>query len=261
MKAFHVIAGLPFSGSTVLCDILAQNPDFHVCHTSPLVDLVNNAGATLTNSPDFKGMIHHDNDNHTRAWDTLYGMVESFGHPTKVCFDKNRFWASQQFLLAALFPLAKIIITVRDLRDVADSMEYQWRKDPLLHQPPGLTIRQRLSNAFSDNGLIGGPLEWIEDLELGGAKNVFALKYEDLVDKPEIVLQGLYAFIGEPYFAHDFKKIKSTATDLDAIYNHAFSHKTRPKLAVAKRDPVLHDKLRGEIQQQYGLFQQTFNYR
>ena len=39
-RAIHLVAGLPRSGSTLLMNLLGQNPAIHVTPTSGLVDLV-----------------------------------------------------------------------------------------------------------------------------------------------------------------------------------------------------------------------------
>jgi len=46
MKEIYFINGMPRSGSTLLCNILAQNPEFHVTPTSGLSELVR-GGAIL----------------------------------------------------------------------------------------------------------------------------------------------------------------------------------------------------------------------
>ncbi len=40
MKTIHFVAGLPRSGSTLLCNILNQNPKFHATATSGILDIV-----------------------------------------------------------------------------------------------------------------------------------------------------------------------------------------------------------------------------
>ena len=60
MKSFHVICGLPRSGSTLLCNILAQNPAFNVLHTSALPSLVEYFAKGVTDIPEIKGMLEHD---------------------------------------------------------------------------------------------------------------------------------------------------------------------------------------------------------
>jgi sulfotransferase len=39
MKKIHFINGMPRSGSTLLCNILAQNPKFHVTPTSYVAEV------------------------------------------------------------------------------------------------------------------------------------------------------------------------------------------------------------------------------
>ena len=39
-KTIHFISGLPRSGSTLLCNILAQNPRFHTTATSGIMDIM-----------------------------------------------------------------------------------------------------------------------------------------------------------------------------------------------------------------------------
>ena len=40
MTDIHMIAGLPRSGSTLLCNILNQNPRFHATSTSGILEIV-----------------------------------------------------------------------------------------------------------------------------------------------------------------------------------------------------------------------------
>lgn len=39
-KIIHLMAGLPRSGSTLMCNILNQNPRFHATSTSGILDIV-----------------------------------------------------------------------------------------------------------------------------------------------------------------------------------------------------------------------------
>ena len=50
MKNFNIITGMPRSGSTLLCNILSQNPAFHAGATSPLPEMV-----WLRDKDDFPG--------------------------------------------------------------------------------------------------------------------------------------------------------------------------------------------------------------
>lgn len=225
MKAFHVICGLPRSGSTLLCNVLAQNPAFHVLHTSPLPMLIDHLAQGATETPEVKGLLQQDV---SKADETISNAARAIVHALhpgkKTCFDKNRFWNVHQFVLAELFPDAKIICCIRDLRAIFGSFERHWRRQPLLQVPPGYTIRARMQNQFSNQGMIGSALDGIEDLMLIGNMAVLFVKYEELVARPESRLREIYEHIGEPWFDHDFEKVKSTAIDPDWLYLNKFPH-------------------------------------
>ena len=225
MKAFHVVCGLPRSGSTLLCNILAQNKAFHVRHTSEVVMKLRSSMAAGTESAEVKGSFAHDpRDTDETSWREGRSIVESYHDPKKVNFDKSRGWNDMQFVLEKLYPEARIICCVRDLRAVFGSQERNWRRNPMFMIPPGLIGRQRMNNQFSPDGMIGGPLTAIEDLLLYENPRVLFVRYENLTDKPKLMMQQIYQHIGEPYFEHDFKDIKNTATDPDWLYLGKFPH-------------------------------------
>ena len=57
MKQIHFITGLPRSGSTLLCNVLNQNPEFYAGSTSPLPALVNTLVNCLSNSPEVQAAL------------------------------------------------------------------------------------------------------------------------------------------------------------------------------------------------------------
>ena len=98
MKEVFFVNGMPRSGSTLLCNVLAQNPDFHTTPTSGLSELIrqlNNSWKTesilkASETPEKKLKIikdlfqsyHSDTDrpvvfNKSRGWCTLIELVEN----------------------------------------------------------------------------------------------------------------------------------------------------------------------------------------
>lgn len=262
MKAFHVICGLPRSGSTLLCNILAQNPAFNVLHTSPLPVLLEHLAQGATNVPEIKGMLQHDEAATDEAvCDAARGIVRAFHHSGEVCFDKNRLWGAHQFVLSQLFPDAKIICCVRDLRAVFGSFERRWRRNPLMQLPPGHTVRARMQNQFSPDGMIGSALNGVEDLLLVGNKAVLFVSYEALVAHPKQQLANVYNHINEAPFEHDFEQVESTAVDPDWLYLNKFPHNGSGKVE-DKTDwrAFVPPQLAGEIMQTHAAYNQTFGY-
>ncbi|MGI9484338.1 MAG: sulfotransferase family protein [Geminicoccaceae bacterium] len=262
MKAFHVICGLPRSGSTLLCNILAQNPALEVLHTSPLAAMLRQEMDSLTNVPEVKGLFERDPTG-TDVWsfDKLRGGIERSFRGDTVAIDKNRLWNSLQFPLEKLFPNARMLVMRRDLRAVFGSVEKQWRRNPLFQIPPGETTRQRMRNQFSPDGMIGSALEGIDDLYLHRRENVRFVSYEALCENPKLQLQQIYDHLGEPYFDHDFDKIKNTATDPDWLYLGKFPHRGEGKLKkVDDWGRYVPEPLASEIMANNGAYNQTFGY-
>ena len=59
-KTIHFICGMPRSGSTILGNILAQNPRFHVTPTSALIDLLAGMRSAFDKIPDFRAALDED---------------------------------------------------------------------------------------------------------------------------------------------------------------------------------------------------------
>ena len=54
MRQFNMIAGLPRAGSTLLCQILASNPRFHVTPTSGTLDMIKSMREVFGSNPSYR---------------------------------------------------------------------------------------------------------------------------------------------------------------------------------------------------------------
>ena len=226
MRAFHAIAGLPRSGSTLLCNLLAQNPTFYASSTSPLPTLIDQVSAFLSDSSEIRSDMHaNPAELHQRTKLVLRSIATSWyvGRGKDVCFDKSRAWVMHPELFWTLFPASKMLIMVRDLKEVYASILKQHAKNPILRTIPGPSAN-RGAQVFSGGGLIGGPLVGIMDLQRRQPPGALFVQYEALVSEPARVMAAIYEALGEEPFEHDFDNVISTATDLDALYLNKFPH-------------------------------------
>ncbi|NET33459.1 MAG: sulfotransferase [Cyanothece sp. SIO1E1] len=87
-----------------------------------------------------------------------------------------------------VFPAAKIIHIVRDGRDV--SLSYQ-------------QVHRNHTARFGPGGIVSGALYWIDGLRrieaVGGPKQLYELRYEDLLTQPKDELEKLCAFLDIAY--------------------------------------------------------------
>ena len=236
MKQFHTISGLPRSGSTLLCNILNQNPLFYASSTSPLCGFVSQLSSAISHSIEFKAELNDNSDKaNLRAECAVRSIVDSWysDFNDKVVFDKGRAWCSSSLVLRQLFPDAKIIVMVRDLRNIFASIEKQHKKNPVLDEAndfSGKQIFNRADAMFSPSGLIGGPIAGIEDIINRKNNSIIFVQYETLASNPQAALDKIYRELGLDIFQHNFDDIKNTATDPDGFYLDKYPHEGSGKV-------------------------------
>jgi len=233
---FNVITGLPRAGSTLLCNILNQNPNFYASSTSSLSGTVNMISGNWSKSVDVKNLLNRDKEKtEKRLEHTLKSFIEAWYKDceTKVVFDKSRGWSLNSLLLKKLYPESKIICVVRDLRNVYASIEKQHKKNPILDVetiPIEKTLMKKVYTAFEPKGLVGAPIVGILDMIRRKTQGVIFIKYENLSSKPEEIMKKLYEELEEEYFKHDFDNVKNTAIDPDGFYLYKYPHKGEGKI-------------------------------
>jgi sulfotransferase len=229
MLAFHSIAGVPRSGSTLLCNILNQNPDFYASDTSVVPELLGVMTQKFSNSPEVQGMLAADKDGTEFLLNEMLSIIiETWYHMHDgVVFDKSRGWPFHNALLTGLYPNAKLIVTTRDLRNVFASMEKQHRATPmfdLANSPVEKTAYDRADKFMSKDGVIGSSVIALQDLVDRCADNVFVVAYERLCTTPGIVIEDLYKFLKLEPFEHTFKAVENVSDEPDYLYLNKFPH-------------------------------------
>jgi sulfotransferase len=267
----HVIAGLPRSGSTLLCNILNQNPAFHASSTSILPTLVGQSVKTWSDSPEMKGELHRNAEaTRVKLAKALRGFCEGWYHQQlaegRTIFDKGRGWAANAMLLREVFPDSKIILCVRDLREVFASVERQHQKVPTLdgsENPLAKTVWERQHQLFSPGGLIGQQILSLLDI-VRRRLDALHVRYEAFVEQPKKTMLQIYEYLGiDPFEEHDFDDVKNTAMDVDALYLNKFPHKGEGKVqpATGSWKDVFTADVAEAIMQRYPLFNDVFGYR
>lgn len=266
----NVITGLPRTGSTLLCNVLNQHPKFYATSTSILPMICASIVSLSSNTDETKGRLNADKD---KEIDRALRSIRAFCYQwnwregKEIVFDKSRFWVHNINLLRNINPHAKVIVTVRDLRNIFASVEKQYRHraifDPSTN-PQAKQIAVRADDMFSDKGLIGGPLAGIKDMLDRNLPNVFWMKYEDLADRPEEIMRMMYDYFGIPYFnGHDYEDVKNTSEDVDGNYLLMYPHEGNGKVELTPLDeykhymsPFIHE----QIYDRYQWYNETFGY-
>lgn len=262
MEKFNAIAGLPRSGSTLLCNILNQREDVHVSSTSALPNILSTVANVMNNSPEVTSDLANDPDTKARGVKVLSGIVNNwYSHREEsTIIDKSRAWGSNALLLNQVFPDAKIVVTVRDPRDVFASIEKQYRKTA--EYGPQEKVWDRASSMFSETGLVGQPISWCEDLIQRKLKNTHFVEYDALALNPQKVMATVDKFLGLEDFEYDFDNVDNSSTDLDAQYRFRYPHEGSGKVTPqdGRWQDVYDEAIGAEIAKRWPTFFRVFGY-
>lgn len=241
-KPVFFLAGLPRSGSTLLANILLQNPQIHVTPTSGICDMLVQVRNGWDRNDAFQAMDRQQSEQ-VKA-DVLRAMLQAyFGRVDRpVCIDKNRYWAEFLEMGAELVggrDRVKVLVTVRDLRDVVASFEKLYRKTSALGQLPqeanmALKFKTALGRVetFVDDGQpVGRAYNAIRDaVTRGWLDRMHFIDFEDLSRRPAETLKGIYAFLELPSYGHDFNNVQQLTVEDDFVYGFKDLHVIRAKV-------------------------------
>ena len=241
-KRIYFLAGLPRSGSTLLANILAQNSDIHVTPTSGIVDMLVQVRNAWDRNDGFRAADRAQSD--AAKEDVLRAMLEGYFARIErpVCIDKNRYWPEFLELASGLLggrDKVRVIVSVRDLRDVLASFEEVCRKTAVFNEvqtDPAVALKFKTAQGrvevFLDAAqVVGRSYIGIRDaLTLGWASSMHFVDYEDLTRQPKQTLTGIYRFLGEEPLEHDFNQIEQVTFEDDLVHGFRGLHKIRPQV-------------------------------
>ena len=211
-RRWHFISGLPRSGSTLLAAILRQNKRVSADISSPVFGLCSSLINQVSAGRESSSLIGID----TRKR-LIRGLFENYYSEQElpIIFDTNRAWTSELGLLKDLFPDSKVIVCVRDVGWIMDSLERLYQADPyeatrLFQFGAGRsTVYSRLEPLAQHDQLVGFAWSALRQAFYGPhASRLLIIDYDLLCDKPCDVLRLIYQFIGEDYFDHDFDSVE-----------------------------------------------------
>lgn len=245
MKKFYFISGLPRSGSTLLCNILAQNESLFVSKaTSGCHDVLFNIRNQWDN------LIEHKAEgvNYDQLRRVLNSVLNNYHNTDKsLIIDKGRGWLSliemAEFIIGYT---PKIIVPVRNLTEILSSFEKLWRKSTGQSQWvfekedyfKSQTVEGRCDIWSNMSQVVGLAYNRVKDAISRGYKDkLLFVEFDELTSQPHQTLQKVYSYLGLPYFEHNFNNVKQyTSEDDDGVHRIPNLHKIKPIV-----NPIPHD--------------------
>jgi len=271
MKKIFFQSSLPRSGSTLLQNILAQNPDIYATPTSPVADYVSVLREVYTNNPN---VIAQDENTMKIAFKGMCNTaMQGYFNPIterKYVLDKSRGWISNyDFLSFINGEEPKIICMVRDLRDIFCSNEKNFRKNPHKSRVNfGLgdanTLPKRIDVWASSANFTGSAIEFLNDaIRTGIAQKMLLIKYESLCLYPEEATKRIYSYLDIPFYNHDFDYVPQFTQENDQIHGIFGQHTIRNRVEMTTSDAnyVLGKDVSDWIYNTYKWFFEYFDYK
>ncbi len=260
----HALAGLPRSGTTLIANVLSQHPDIHVSGTSALPLCLEAVQNTLSTAPEVQSDLANVPGSYERYLAAMRGLCDGWysDRPEPTIIDKGRGWIMHRALLSQLYPDAALIVSVRDPRDVIASIERQHRKTAAFNSPLARTAYESAELLMAPDGMVGGPIRFIEDLTRRNLPGVVCVRYESLVTDPAAAISRVHDPLGCEPFEHGYRKVENVASDLDALYRGKYPHDGSGEIKPTGRSwqDTLDPDLAALIAGRYPLFMQTFAY-
>jgi sulfotransferase len=270
-KRIHYITGMPRAGSTLLCNVLCQNHEFYASGTSPVSVLMRNVMATYSSAPATRNQIDAEKEMYFERFKRVaHGVLQNWYSvkDESVIFDKCRGWMVNYTALKAITESPKMVIMVRDLRDIVASAVKGSDDTSLFVDELPLTLDGKVTALLEPSGVVGGPLMGLADLHQRGVFNnpgeVFVLKYEEFCSNPTEVMEALYKFIDEPQFKHQYENIVKAHHEDDSAWCYTFPHDGTGKVlppATDKWRHVLPECIASSIWSRHKWFFEAFGYK
>jgi hypothetical protein len=265
MKKFICLGGLPRSGSTLLVNILEQNPAIEITPTSFLPELVLSSRTAYTNSEVRKAWLDQSLAKEKFLNFTREG-VKGFFNESKIGLDKSRAWISHIDFLSKIFSEKEIfyVVPVRDLRDILASMERRHRESPEIAVFSNRSTQESRVNFWLESNPLGPCINSVREIFVRNwMSKVLFVRFEDLVVNPEGVTDSIYSYIGEDRYSHDFNEISTATKEHDAIHGPVGNHTlVSKKVTVPATDwkSIINPDLSSGVVRKYEWFYQNLKY-
>lgn len=260
---FLGVAGLPRSGSTLLCQLLAEHPDvYSEGHSSPLCSALLRMRHGISDDDFFLAQLDVDFErSYAHLKSATLGFVRGWYHDCAkpVVVDKNRGWLRNFEYLLAIEPEARLLVCVRELGQVYGSVEAQHQRTILIDFPDHTASHDRYNRAdvlFAKDGVIGNPLraiEAIQDLPLAVQQRIRIVIFERLMRDPAGSMAEIFEWIGVGPHRIDPSRLTVREHESDSYYRHKYPHRQSTSVEPPHQH-VIPARIQGEIERTYGWY-------
>lgn len=221
------------SGSTLLMNLLAQNPSNHCTPTNDLSIVVANIQNSWTTLDGFRAqglerLVPQMRSGIRGLMQGFYGEQFNAG---KAVFDKSRDWLRQIELIEEILEQrATVILCIRDIRDTVASLEKLFRENQITRpsrnvtqQLSGQTVADRVSQFLAKDSMLGMSICAIKDcFEKGLDNRLIVVPYWQLIHDPIGVVSRIHEDCGLPAFQCNPLDVRKLTKENDEIHGRDY---------------------------------------
>ena len=253
------MCGFPRSGSTVLMNILGQNPEIHPTSTSGLINTAVNIRDNWNKNP--VNMAQDPKEIEVRVMRMIDGAMKGYYSEEiekgKMVIDKNRGWAKYIDLLSLVLDgEVRIIYPIRSVTEILNSFEKLHRESPMFRKGGGgfneYTTNGRSETLMSNEGVVGFPLNAFREIMFRGfTDHICFIPFDLLMKETDICLRYVEHYLGiKKPFDYDLENIQQLTYENDLIHGYSSDqlHKVRKKIEKPKTENLLPTSYKVEIE-------------
>ena len=255
-KTYYFLCGLPRAGNTLFASLLNQNPGISVTANSVVGDMIGGLSSlrkaeSFQSFPDeasYGNVMENILPNFYRDW------------PADVIIDRSAWGTPDRlyFLENYLSNPIKIIVLVRDLKEIlASFVRFSYTSENNFIAKQAKTLEERCDFVMMSGGQLN---QWVEAVyNLTNTPRyrqyIHIVEYDDLVDRPEQMLDKVYNFLELPKYSHQFNQLAQLSNQGiqydDAVYGGALHTIKTGNIEKSAYDPM--DFLPKDVARRYRL--------
>lgn len=247
-KDYIFVSGLPRSGSTLFKAILNQNPDIHAGAISPVLEVMYYTEQYFNESEQALA-YPKPKQQHKIISSVIDNYYDDIDKP--IIADSCRAWPNNvDRIQKYITKTPKILCPVRDVLEILASFIEMIHRNSNQVSYVDKAIRDKGYTGVIDDdlrcdylmcpeGIVDQSLyAFGEGIRKGCEKYMHLIEYNDLVNRPEDIMMGIYKFLEIPYYNHDFGNVNHKYRERDnEVYGLSDMHEVRKQVKKTSKRP------------------------
>jgi sulfotransferase len=242
MKQIHYTSGLPRACSTLLQNLLAQNPQVHATATSGVHEIMYLSKAFFK-TEEFRSIPDPKQGEQLFLDFMRHGITHAFDNITDrpIVVDKCRSWIGSANLLFQMFPEAKLLVPVRDIRGVLSSMEKKYQQHPGFQMEGSQQDTARIQTIegrcqfWLETAPVGLAVQRLHELAKNHKDKVHFVHAEDLTSNPQETMNRVWEYLGIDPIIHNIENVEQYTQEHELGWPFG-DHEIKPQVRPLKPD-------------------------